>query len=386
MSDCLTEKIETNLYSKFAKEFNGIDENKIIEHINDSLNKGNGIFYCFVSIRYEDTVVYTIIKTIKKGNNCKNINDLIKKKIQNVNTENKNKLFIKIYMVENNKENNFVCKKLKNEFCRLNSELILDKNQNSFLEHIDKNIKYIYSALIAMLMIIYINKLSSLGILINFLSVDTLTIVFNTTLLYMLLFICILFIVPSLVSSLVILKGESLLDKTSCSIYMMKSNDIINNILRIILVLLIVFISSEFYNIIWKNSRTEISDELVVKPYLAQTREPALLEVKFNNISKDSNNKEILLIGKDTKFIYYLNIDDIKTDNTKLKIQNDVCSKNNRNDKGELIYSKALISLLNFKLEEQTLNYISNRRYKIAKISDISFSEKLPDFDETFCK
>ena len=52
MSDCLTEKIETNLYSKFAKEFNGIDENKIIEHINDSLNKGNGIFYCFVSIYF----------------------------------------------------------------------------------------------------------------------------------------------------------------------------------------------------------------------------------------------------------------------------------------------------------------------------------------------
>ena len=163
MSDRLKEEIGINLYSKFAKEFNAIGEYKFIKYIKDTVNNDSRDFYCFVSIKYEETIISTIIKTIKRCKRNKNIEDLIKSiqnKIKNTDDEKLKKLSIKIYIIENKKENNTIFKKLKNEFCRLNSELILDKNKNSLWEHIDKNIKYIFSALIAVLMIIYINKFS----------------------------------------------------------------------------------------------------------------------------------------------------------------------------------------------------------------------------------
>lgn len=364
MSDCLKEEIEINLYSKFAKEFNAIGEYKFIKYIKDAVNNESRDFYCFVSIKYEKTVIS-----------------------------------IKIYIIENKKENNTIFKKLKNEFCRLNSELILDKNKNSLWEHIDKNIKYIFSALIAVLMIIYINKLSYIGILINFLSINTLTIIFNTTLVYMILFIIFLFIAPSLLSSFLFLIVEKFLDKTSCSIHMIKIQDTINFSIRIILGFFIFIIGTELYSITIKNTTTDIFTTLILKPYLAQTREPSLVKIRLNNLINDVTtkkplltneniiNKEILLIGKDTKFIYYLDINDIKTDEIKSKIENEVCSDINRdiNDK-TLSYADALISLLYIKKSEKSLNYIANKRYKIAKISDITFSDELPDFEQIFCK
>ena len=402
MSDCLKEEIGINLYSKFAKEFNAIGEYKFIKYIKDTVNNDSRDFYCFVSIKYEETIISTIIKTIKRCKRNKNIEDLIKSiqnKIKNTDDEKLKKLSIKIYIIENKKENNTIFKKLKNEFCRLNSELILDKNKDSFWEHIDKNIKYIFSALIAVLMIIYINKLSYIGILINFLSINTLTIIFNTTLAYMILFIIFLFIAPSLLSSSLFLIVENFLDKTSCSIHMIKIKDTINFAIRIILGFFIFFIGTEFYSITIKNTTTDIFTNLILKPYLAQTREPSLVKIRLNNLINDVTtkkplltneniiNKEILLIGKDTKFIYYLDINDIKTDEIKLKIENEVCSDTNRdiNDK-TLSYADALISLLYIKKSEKSLNYIANKRYKIAKISDITFSDELPDFEQTFCK
>ena len=215
----------------------------------------------------------------------------------------------------------------------------------------------------------------------------------------MILFIIFLFIAPSLLSSSLFLIVENFLDKTSCSIHMIKIKDTINFAIRIILGFFIFFIGTEFYSITIKNTTTDIFTNLILKPYLAQTREPSLVKIRLNNLINDKTsqkslftneniiNKEILLVGKDTKFIYYLDINDIKTDEIKLKIENEVCSDTNRdiNDK-TLSYADALISLLYIKKSEKSLNYIANKRYKIAKISDITFSDELPDFEQTFCK
>ena len=67
----------------------------------------------------------------------------------------------------------------------------------------------------------------------------------------------------------------------------------------------------------------------------------------------------------------------------KSEIINNICSKNK---KETLSYVNSLITLLNIKQKEMSTNFIANQRYHNLKISDISFSNELPDFYESFCE
>lgn len=380
MLDSLCEKAEINLYSEFSKEFKSNEKEELSRHIRNKINVKINNFYCFILIKYENEIVSSITNAVKKEKDLDTLEKSIENKIKNVDSKNLDKVMMKIFIIEYKEENKEVFKKFKKEFCKLNSKLTLEIDEDTYWEYIDKYIKYIYSGFLAILMLIFINKLSDLGILINFISIDTLTITTNTLLFALCIFMGIFFL-SSLLGSLISLLWSLFFNKLDCNVYFLKSNKIIKYFLRTILGGFLFFISFDIYGIF--SGKPAVLSDMAIKSYISQTREPSLVEVKFKN--KDSN-KKILLMGKDTKFIYYLGIDGIKTNDTKLKIENEVCSDKNRDKDKELSYIRALINLLHVKKDGANVNYIASQRYKIVKISDISFSEKLPDFDETFCK
>lgn len=384
MSHSLYEKAEVNLYSQFSKEFKSIENKELSEHIRNTINIKINNFYCFVLIKYENEIISNIVFGVKKEKDLDTLEKSISNKIKNVDSNNLNKIMIKIFIIEYKEENKEAFKKIKKEFCKLNFKSNLEEDENTFLGYIDKNIKYIFSGILAILMIIFVNKLNELGILINFISIDTLTITTNSLLFFLCIFMTIFFS-SSLIGSFIGLVWSYFFDRVNCNSYFFKSNKVIKIFLRTILGGFLFFMSFDIYGVFFREPG--VLSDMAINSYISQTREPSLVEVKFNNLDKNDNKyKEILLMGKDTKFIYYLGIDDIKTDDTKLKIENEVCSNKNRDKNSELSYMKALINLLYVKKDGTNVNYIAAQRYKIAKISDISFSDKLPNFDKTFCK
>ena len=182
------------MFSKFSKEYILTKKEKIFNYIDKKVNINKNIFYCFILIKYQDKILYSITKKIKTDKDFKSFKENILNKIKNINLFDLKKSYIKIFIVEDLKDNRNTIYKLNKEFCRLNYELNLLKNKNIFVNYINSNFKYIFSLILTIFMIIFLINFSNLGILVNFLSFETLTIVSNSVIFYLILSISILFL------------------------------------------------------------------------------------------------------------------------------------------------------------------------------------------------
>ncbi|MFW3399243.1 hypothetical protein [Aliarcobacter butzleri] len=380
MQNELKESNELKLLSKFSKEYILTKKEKIFNYVDKTININKNVFYCFILIKYQDNILYSITKKIKSDKDFQSFKENILNKIKNINLLDLKKSSIKIFIVEDIKDNKNILYRFKKEFCRLTYELNLIKNRNILANYINSNFKYIFSLIITVFMLIFIIKFSNLGILINFLSFETLTIVSNSIIFYLILLISMLFLF-SLIAPSLILMFQYFFNNLDCNT-ITELRELRNYFTLIFLFFIIVIQIQEIFYVIIKNDRGLISD-FVVRNYISQTREPSLVTIKYkedNNI----NEKTILLMGKDNNFIYYLNLKDFhENDDIKSKIIDNICSNNK---KETLSYINSLITLLNIKQKDWSTNFIANQRYHNLKISDISFSKELPDFYESFCK
>ena len=380
MQSELKENLILKLFSKFSKEYILTKKEKIFNYIDKKVNINKNIFYCFILIKYQDKILYSITKKIKTDKDFKSFKENILNKIKNINSFDLKKSYIKIFIVEDLKDNRNTIYKLNKEFCRLNYELNLLKNKNIFVNYINSNFKYIFSLILTIFMIIFLINFSNLGILVNFLSFETLTTVSNSVIFYLILSISILFL-SSLIAPFLIFIFQYLFNNLNC--HMIKEFIELKTFFTLIFLFIIIVTQiQEIFFLIVKHDSGPISN-FVIKNYISQTREPSLVTIKYKE-DNNMNEKTILLMGKDNNFIYYLNLKDFHENNyIKSEIINNICSKNK---KETLSYVNSLITLLNIKQKEMSTNFIANQRYHNLKISDISFSNELPDFYESFCE
>ena len=291
------------MFSKFSKEYILTKKEKIFNYIDKKVNINKNIFYCFILIKYQDKILYSITKKIKTDKDFKSFKENILNKIKNINLFDLKKSYIKIFIVEDLKDNRNTIYKLNKEFCRLNYELNLLKNKNIFVNYINSNFKYIFSLILTIFMIIFLINFSNLGILVNFLSFETLTIVSNSVIFYLILSISILFL-SSLIAPFLIFIFQYLFNNLNC--HMIKEFIELKTFFTLIFLFIIIVTQiQEIFFLIVKHDSGPISN-FVIKNYISQTREPSLVTIKYKE-DNNMNEKTILLMGKDNNFIYYLN-------------------------------------------------------------------------------
>lgn len=379
MANCSFEDAETNLFTEVSETFIGTEESKLEESINSKVQATLKKIYCFVLIKYKNTIIYSFTDELKTLKDTEKFYKNINSKIKYTNEENLKNIEIKIFTLEEKTENfKVLFKKLKHEFCLLQDQLY-PNNKRKLTSYIFKNKLYIFSFLTIILTLTFIFKLNKLGIIINLISIDTITLLININMYFLLITLAIIF-VCSFVYVRVIIFIENYLYKLNCNyIYdtPLDTFKLFTNSFTIFYILIITLIVSLEFCCDAKLSPMNV----MVKKYIDQTREPSLRRVCMNN----QHQKTILLMGKDNKFIYYIYADQIN----RFLIEEDqrkiVCSDLNRGEFGDLSYIDALIDLLYLKDHDTGFNFIANRRYKMARISDVRFLDELPSFDKMFC-
>lgn len=406
MEHNLYEKAELYLYGNFSKEFKvnnkkelkSSKKEKLKNDINDYIKneyEQKGVkSFCFIQIKYKDKIIDIDRQVFKRDNSIfiklkkilqiKSALTLLKnridKKIDSIEDTHLEDISFKVFIIENTKSNRHIFIKLKKEFCSLEKQLETQENEKQFLSYIFDNKLYILSFGTIALTLTLIYRLSELGILMNFLSIDTLTLIINITIYFIGIGILLmLFLTFIYILGLIFL--ENFLSKIYCHHLKLTPLNIFKEISSICLVLYMFIVVILIGNDLIKDYKSSyISDDLI-KDYIIQTREPSLREIKYKD-----KDKMILLMGKDNKFISYIYTDDIKN-KIGTKIQEKICKNETINES----YVDSIIALLNIKQniedkdQESKQNFIANRRYRVLKISDIEISEKIPSFAEIFC-
>lgn len=374
MARCSFEEAEVNLYSDYFEEFKANEKDELTTYINTKINLLEDKYYSFVLIKYKDTIIKNVFYYLESDQNLVDLKKSIQTNLKTINKTKLDEIKVKIFIVGAQKKN--IVKKFKKEFCNLQIILEDEEEKESFSYYLYENKKNIVSVGIAILMIFYINKLSDIGILINFLSIDTLTIITYTTMLYITLIFLLTLLFSFVIAGFLTFSWDHFFNKQNCNLIRLKSKKMIQNMIVASLGVFIILLISDICFTIFNNRKASFSS-LVIQYYITQTREPTIREVYINN-----NWKTILLMGKDSSFIYYLYPKDIKTNKPIIEKQiNDICSNKNINAS----YIHSLIELLYVQDENTSTNFIANKRYRISRIRDIKFSDKTPKFNEIFC-
>ncbi|WP_321469585.1 hypothetical protein [Halarcobacter sp.] len=390
MSVLIKENEDFKLYSGLFTECNLENIQKIDEYVesfryeNDpssfqvmsSTQKQYSAFAIIVSneniIEYEHFYIYS-------NKNLEGFLKRLKHKTSSVSHKNKEKIIIKCLIIEHKEENNTILKRFEKEFFYLkklfkekNKEFNFDKITGLFL----KNIHYFIVVTSFIVTILVSENLLNIGVIIENLSLDTLSLI---TYLY----------IKNMIKAFLIVGGLFLaglfiilfFDKIARFNFKEHLKRMFLSTISFIFIAYSLIITLELFNSSYK---IDIID-LISKKYIAIIRVPSVREVEIN-----SNKDFIFYLGKDTKYIYYLKKDMIK----KIieETHNSICK--DLDDK-KISYIDAVINLLKLtgkdyidnerKKEIGYLHIIENQRRDITEISNVKFLGK-PSFDEAFCK
>lgn len=357
-----------NQIKDIEKELNAKKE-KSTRNITDYLEKKYTIF---ILITNKNKIVDYLLENTFLLDDFEMIKVKLDKKLKELCIEDTNKLVIKYAILEEDKKD--VIKKLKTEFVPIISffkkEIKLINKVKVISDLIISKITFIFIAFTLILTVLSISNLNDMGLAINLLSIDTVSIItyFST----------IDFFKSYSILLLIFILGTSFIIYVVTKVESGVFSYFYQNIFLVIKINLAAIISIYIFIMTWgiiTNSNTMISK--ISTEYIKKVRLPSLRIVKMNNSIEE---KTILLMGKDNEFIYYL---------TSRQIKNNILVKDKKfceNLKKENTHSyfKQLIKLLRIK-DKNDIYYIGNSRYHIEKISNVKFIDKFPDFKEAFC-
>lgn len=377
----LCETSEILLYSKLFEEFKASDSENLHTYLNNiKYNEAKYIF--FVLIKHHEHIVKEFTFSIKNNdkleNNILKLEKRIQKELEFTNEREQNDLTIKLAPVKKSQKEIF--KKFKHEFCILRTQLNHKENKKGLANFIYKHKVFLFSTLTILFATTFIFQLSKLGILINFVSVDTITMITHQV-----VFVIAIGTMLMLLGNILIVPIIMLMDKftfiVDCSYLQYSSKKMVKSLVVIFISIFTFFMSLE--NIFLYLNKDPGTFKYITESYIIQTREPSIREIQYKD-----DNKTILLMGKNEGIIHFIYINDIKEGNiSKTKrmqdeIQDKICKE--KKD-AELSYIDALFTLLTIKEDDNETNYIADRRYQTLTINDIHFTDRLPDFFTTFC-
>jgi len=236
--------------------------------------------------------------------------------------------------------------------------------------YIFKNLHLIIILTTTIFTFLVIEKMNTIGILINFISLDTLSLMIEIMFQKISLFLGLIAIVYIILLSLMgLIFYKVFQDECDTKKTFVDFTKVMINVFFIILPM-VVFIDN--INIKNYNKDYEKLKLSAIKSYILTVREPSI-----RIIQKDNNKTEtILLLGKSQGLVYYVDskiIKNILKDNN-----NTICSNE------DLGYYDKVIQLLLLKHNDKYI--VAHKRYLIKPINQFKFIDSYPSFDNSFCE
>lgn len=394
MNNYISEQSESILYNDLFEEYqiNNIDKfyKKIVDlkyndnnfsWIENNFHIGLKKYSCFLLIKNGNEILDYDNSFLRTNKGIENYLIRIKEKIQYVKKD--TKLIIKVLLIEHIDKNNKLIYKINSEFCEL-SELMTKKEYTYSFDNLKDIIfnKFIYIVIITtfILLLLVVDKLSNMGLLIDYISLDSLALIANLVVkdIGRILIVIVIVIIGYII---ITSKIVQYLDKFACFNFLKNLTIITKWLFTFIIVIYMSIIIDDIYEN--KFSELIFSEKLslssyISKKYILKARQPCLRKIK---VVENNTTQNILLMGKDTKFIYFVKEKTIKT--TLSDINNTICVKRQKDD--EFSYIDSIINLLNLYTVDKEKS-IANQRYQMLQISNVIFLNELPNFELIFCQ
>lgn len=329
-------------------------------------------FYAFIIIKSKNKIIKCILKDIYFNQEFDSLINDIKRTTLNLEEENYKKIEINYSILKNDSSNKTNITNLLKIFSVL-LEKLEKRNNNETIYSKMTNLLFfktyhIFIILTLILTITVINELNMIGLSLNLLSIETISIVTNIIILNLakvLFIVFILIFISTLTIRYILYKTQSNIRHKLQKRFLLFVKSAIN----IMMVFYIFLIINDLFKLTNFNLTSIISTK-----YIKMNRIPTLINIK--NIT---TNKEevILLMNKDSDSIYYLTAKQI--DKHIIKNNNMFCKSIKKS------YFQDLISLLKLKNKDNTYA-IANARYLRSKISNIEYQSKFSNINDTFCK
>lgn len=372
----------------FRKNFNtflidDLENEKINLHLDKKLNDiDNNKYTCYFLIKNKDVIIASFSKKITKDNDITQFKNEIIKKTKLICKNDSDKITIEIGIFKNNDFKKEI-QKLNKEFCNL-EKLFNKDNDNYSFENINnllfKNFIYIFLLITLFINLTIINFVSNLGIIIDFMSIETLTlIVYLYEKIYIIAltvlggFSYIYIVLISFISFLILYFSNS----ADCRDYKEYAYLSFKSVCNLTLALFSVFIISQWYEYDENNSESNIFKDMIVT-YIKETRSPSYRKIYIKE-KDDETLKElnILILGENMNIINFLEDEDLKNIfNKSGKSKFNICVNDN--------YYKTLINILTLKYENNYL--IRDSRFRILNKKNVTFSKDIIYFKDTICK
>ncbi len=220
-----------------------------------------------------------------------------------------------------------------------------------------------------------IERLNDIGIFMNLVSLDTLSIMIEIIFQNILLALNIIVFNTIILSISLIWILMYALFKNNCNIRIIFIDYSKSLAVTIFLLLPFAILVDYFFTDYFDVKNQSLRTGVAIK-YMSIVREPSIRVIKYNK-----KPKTILMLGKDDKFIYYLNSSSVKQF---LKdINNTICKEKETQYFGKIVD----LLLLTKKKDEKIENYsIASYRYLIQPINKVEFVDIYPSFDKSFCE
>ncbi|MEA3354119.1 MAG: hypothetical protein U9Q33_09920 [Campylobacterota bacterium] len=369
---------ESLLYENLFNEFNAVDEKgKLLKHIDNEITFKEKKYFIFLLVKYDNQVLYSEHPIITSKKSIVSLKERIESKIENIKEKN---ITISIAIETSTKNNTELLKDLKYEFCQL-YQLSRKETTNNF-ENINnflfKHIPHIIVLITLTLTLFVLDKLYLMGISMNLISLETLGIIINISIQKTLILLSIIFI-SMIITFALAGKIIDYFERFSCSTVEKLLPDIFKAYtnLFVFLLFLVVFIDafSSIRNDKSNNTSRLSMSSAIAEDYILTSRQPSIREIQINDI-----NKSVLFMGQENQLIYY--IDENTVQNVLKEVDNNICQDLEDN---KTSYIRAIIDLL-YLYKTDKYKSISNKRLNIKEIKNVSFTNKLPSFNEAFCK
>lgn len=264
-----------------------------------------------------------------------------------------------------------VIDKLFSEFCRLKE---YTKDEPQLKDYFEYGINYTFSILpkiiglsIAFLILNVISKINDIGILIDFIAINTLTTMINILLNHLFTFLGIIIFYMLIAFTVITL-----------TLYYFKINECFkwNNFkmttkLAIVTISILFIPATVFLDFLPKSNTYETIRMPIIEAYLSVVNEPIIRNIKIGQ----NKFEPILLIGKDQSYIYYLKKERIKKF---ISYNISICDSKKTNN-------QQIFELLTTK--DNNKNYIlSNKMYLAKPIKNVEFEDAYIDFKSSFCE
>lgn len=366
------------LYKDLFKEYKVSDIKKCNVYINgfkyderkQSWLKNNFYFglkeyTCFFRIIDNNEVIEYGVRFLKANTSMDGLMESIREKFKYIKNKNTSSISINILILQHTPKNKKLIKELKYEYCQLNNLLI--KQEDTLLVRLNNFIfKHTLSIFIGttfILTLFAINKLNNMGIPVDYISMESLGLVSHITIWGLMLALgLIIFFLGAYIYFLSKQDGKyTCINNSKRALFASK--------LTVTSFILIYpcFVILDYY---FDNFMIQSN---ITKSYIRTAMQPSIRTVLY-----EKERTDILLLGKDTKFIYYL---PEKTVRGVLKdMNNTICISQDENSS----YINSVIELLELNRKDYHKS-VANKRLHMTKIENISFVNTLPSFKEAFC-